>query len=63
MITDYDVGLEGEGGIAASNINQIIETFNKNNENVKKLIFKLIEKVDAGPCDNCRRIAEEAKIV
>lgn len=62
LITDYDVGLEGEGGIVASNINQIIQTFNKNNENVKKLIFKLIEKVDADPCEDCRRVAEEAKI-
>jgi len=62
LITDYDAGLEGQNDIKASNIQEIIATFNKNNENVKKLIFKMIEKTSDCPCEDCNKKAEQAKL-
>lgn len=62
LITDYDCGLEGQGNIKASNVNEIFETFKKNNEQVKKMIFKMIEKVEDKPCLHCVKKAEAAKI-
>ena len=62
LITDYDCGLEGNGGKKASNVNEIFETFKKNNEQVKKMIFKMIEKVEDKPCFACHQKAEQAKI-
>ncbi|MEA3272710.1 MAG: S-methyl-5'-thioadenosine phosphorylase [Patescibacteria group bacterium] len=62
LITDYDAGLEGVDGIKASNLQEILATFKKNNENVKQLIFKMIEKTDDCPCGSCLEKVETAKI-
>ena len=40
LITDYDVGIEG---IAPVSHAEVIEVFAKNNERVKKGIFRIIE--------------------
>jgi 5'-methylthioadenosine phosphorylase len=62
LITDYDAGLEGQPGIKASNINEIMATFKSNNERVRELLFKMITSAPEEPCANCRKRAEEAKI-
>ncbi|HXE71292.1 MAG TPA: S-methyl-5'-thioadenosine phosphorylase [Candidatus Nitrosotenuis sp.] len=46
LITDYDVGVEGEGHEPVSH-EAVLEVFRKNNERVKDMILKLIEKIPA----------------
>jgi 5'-methylthioadenosine phosphorylase len=46
LITDYDVGLEGVGGIEPVSHHEVIEVFNKNNARVKDGIFKIVEHLD-----------------
>jgi 5'-methylthioadenosine phosphorylase len=62
LITDYDCGLEGQGSIKASNVNEIFATFKSNNERIKQMIFKMIEKTEDKPCLHCHRKAEAAKL-
>ena len=46
LITDYDVGLEGEDDIKPVTIEEVLKTFKQNNEKVKDLLFALIERID-----------------
>jgi len=46
LITDYDAGLEGAHGIEPVTAEEVGKVFNENNEKVKKVIFKMIEKID-----------------
>jgi 5'-methylthioadenosine phosphorylase len=43
LITDYDVGLEGEGGAQPVSHDEVIKVFASNNERVKQAIFKIVE--------------------
>jgi 5'-methylthioadenosine phosphorylase len=43
LITDYDIGLEGQGGVKPVSHAEVIEVFASNNERVKQGIFKIIE--------------------
>ncbi len=45
LVTDYDSGLEGRDDIKPVTMEEVLEVFNKNVENVKKVIFKIIEKL------------------
>jgi 5'-methylthioadenosine phosphorylase len=45
LITDYDVGLEGEPGIEPVTHEAVIKVFNENNERLKKVIFELVERM------------------
>ena len=47
LITDYDAGLVGD--VPPVSHHEVIEVFNKNVENLKKLLFTMIEKL---PEDN-----------
>lgn len=51
LITDYDAGLEGAGGIAPVSHQEVIEVFNQNNARVKNAIFRIVERIDpSGDC-------------
>lgn len=43
LVTDYDCGLESE--VAKTNVPDIMKVFNKNLENLKKLLFKTIKEI------------------
>jgi 5'-methylthioadenosine phosphorylase len=43
LITDYDVGLEGQAGIKPVSHAEVMDVFARNNERVKAGIFKIIE--------------------
>ncbi len=43
LITDYDVGLEGQGAIKPVSHAEVMEVFASNNERVRQGIFKIIE--------------------
>jgi len=45
LVTDYDAGLEGRDDIEPVTMEDVLEVFNKNVKNVKKVIYKIIEKI------------------
>lgn len=45
LITDYDVGLEGQAGIEPVSHAEVMRVFASNNERVKNAIFKIIEAI------------------
>ena len=45
LITDYDVGLEGHEGIEPVTHEAVIKVFNENNEKIKKVIERLVERM------------------
>jgi 5'-methylthioadenosine phosphorylase len=45
LITDYDVGLEGNPGIKSVTSRDVVKIFKDNNEKLRKLLFKVILKV------------------
>jgi 5'-methylthioadenosine phosphorylase len=47
LITDFDVGLEGETGIEPVSHDEVIRVFASNNERVKAAIFEIINAVPA----------------
>ncbi len=59
LITDYDVGLEGEG-IEPVTADEVIRVFNENNRRVRELIFKLIPEIPVDrscPCASALKYA------
>jgi 5'-methylthioadenosine phosphorylase len=53
LITDYDVGLEGQHGIEPVSHAEVMKIFASNNERVKNAIFKIIENVPAERTCSC----------
>jgi 5'-methylthioadenosine phosphorylase len=45
LITDYDVGLEGQAGIEPVTHEGVIKVFQENNQRVKQVIHKIIERM------------------
>lgn len=54
LITDYDVGLEGMGGIEPVSHHEVIEVFNQNNARVKDGIYRIVENIDEKADCKCR---------
>jgi len=46
LITDYDVGLEGQENIAPVTHEAVLRVFDENNEKVKRMLFEMIKKID-----------------
>ncbi|WAM32820.1 S-methyl-5'-thioadenosine phosphorylase [Caldicellulosiruptor morganii] len=46
LITDYDAGLEGRDDIKPVTEEEVYRVFRENNDKVKKLIYRMIEKID-----------------
>lgn len=61
LITDYDVGLEGVGGINPVSHHEVIEVFNSNNARVKDGIFKIVERLDIEADCSCLHALEGAR--
>lgn len=45
LITDYDAGLAGNPDVTPVSHAQVIEVFNRNVENIKKLLYRMIERI------------------
>jgi len=60
LITDYDVGLEGQGDIKPVTIEEVLKIFKDNNEKVKKLILAILEKIDTEKKCQCNSTMEKA---
>ena len=53
LITDYDVGLEGNPDITAVTQEAVIEVFNKNNDKLRALLHELIAALPETPGCGC----------
>jgi 5'-methylthioadenosine phosphorylase len=47
LITDYDAGVEGEPGIAAVSVEDVVRVFNQNNARLLELLHELIPRIPA----------------
>jgi 5'-methylthioadenosine phosphorylase len=47
LITDYDVGVEGEPGIGAVSADDVVRVFNQNNARLRELLHALIPRIPA----------------
>lgn len=61
LITDYDVGLEGQPEIKPVSHEEVLKVFNKNNEKVKDLIVRMIEKIDPSASCSCQQALKGAR--
>jgi 5'-methylthioadenosine phosphorylase len=62
LITDYDAGLEGAGGIGPVSVAEVVQVMNANNDRVRRLIQELVPRL-GGPRDcPCARALENAVI-
>lgn len=52
LITDYDVGLEGNPDIKPVTHEEVLKVFSTNNDKLRDLLFKMIENLPAEP-DHC----------
>ncbi len=62
LITDYDVGLEGHPDVVPVTLEAVVKVFNENNEKLKNLLFKAIEKIPEGRQCICSRALKDAII-
>jgi len=53
LITDYDVGLEGEAGIEPVSHEEVLKVFASNNERVRAAIHRIIEGIPAQRTCSC----------
>jgi 5'-methylthioadenosine phosphorylase len=62
LITDYDAGLEGEAGIAAVSVDQVVQVLTDNNTRVLQLIQGLMPRLHGARECGCGRALEHAVI-
>lgn len=62
LITDYDIGLEGHLDIKPVSIEEVVKVFNENNEKIRNLLFKAIEKIPLKRECICSRALKDAII-
>ena len=62
LITDYDVGLEGHPGIGSVTLEEVVRVFNENNEKIKDLLVRSIEKITGERKCLCSRALKDAII-
>jgi 5'-methylthioadenosine phosphorylase len=61
LITDYDVGLEGQPGVEPVSHEAVIEAFTASNEKLRNLLFAAIPKIGAQPDDVCANALQGAR--
>lgn len=61
LITDYDVGLEGQPGIEPVSHEAVMKVFAHNNERIKEAIFKIIEATPEERACSCGAALEGAR--
>lgn len=62
LITDYDAGCVGLPGVEPVTADEIIKVLEANNERVRSVILDMIEKMPTGPCPECGKALEGAKL-
>jgi 5'-methylthioadenosine phosphorylase len=62
LITDYDAGVEGEPGIAAVSVEDVVRVFNQNNARLLELLHALIPRIPATRECLCSRALQGAML-
>jgi len=62
LITDYDVGLEGQKGVEPVTHEAVIEVFKANTDRIKRVIFAMVEQMPATRTCNCGSALQGARI-
>lgn len=62
LITDYDVGLEGQPGIEPVTHEAVIKIFEENNAKVRRVIFKMVESLPAERTCSCGSALSGARL-
>jgi 5'-methylthioadenosine phosphorylase len=62
VVTDYDVGLKGRKDIKPVTAKEVLETFAKNIEKLKKLILEIVPKIPSKRSCFCFQALKDAKI-
>ncbi len=60
LITDYDVGVEGEPGIHAVSVDEVVRVFNANNARLRELLHVLIPRIAPARACPCGRALQGA---
>jgi 5'-methylthioadenosine phosphorylase len=61
LITDYDVGLEGQEGVSPVSHGEVVRVFTENNERLRRLLFEAIPKIGDQPQDGCATALQGAR--
>jgi 5'-methylthioadenosine phosphorylase len=61
LITDYDVGLEGQVGVSPVSHEEVVRVFMENNERLRRLLFEAIPKIGDQPQDGCATALQGAR--
>jgi 5'-methylthioadenosine phosphorylase len=59
MVTDHDVGVEGQEPVSAETV---VRVFNDNNERLRELLFAVIPKIGPQPDDVCANALRGARL-
>ena len=59
MVTDYDVGVEGEEAVSAA---QVVQVLRENNERLRDLLLAVIPKIGPQPDDICSTALQRARL-
>jgi 5'-methylthioadenosine phosphorylase len=59
MVTDHDVGVEGQEPVSAETV---VRVFNENNERLRQLLFAVIPKIGPQPDDVCANALRGARL-
>jgi 5'-methylthioadenosine phosphorylase len=59
MVTDHDVGVEGQQPVSAETV---VRVFNENNERLRQLLFAVIPKIGPQPDDVCANALRGARL-
>ena len=62
LVTDYDAGLEGDPTVKPVSHGDVIRVFNRNLENLRKLIGLIVKEIPAGRTCDCGRALEHARL-
>ncbi len=61
LVTDYDACFHNDAGLVASSAQEILATFQKNMENVKKVVLETIKSYNEDSCARCREKVAQSK--
>jgi 5'-methylthioadenosine phosphorylase len=62
LVTDYDAGLEGDPTVKPVSHGEVIRVFNKNLEDLRKLIGRIVKRMPTGRTCDCGRALEHARL-
>lgn len=61
LVTDYDACFHNNEGLHASSAQEILATFNKNLENIKKVVLEVIKNYNGSDCSRCQEKVAQSK--